>query len=223
MPKKLARLTLKEQADKALREMISSYRFLPGKWINVERLAKDLGVSRTPVWQAMMDLEKEGLVEHIPNQGIRMAEMTLQMAYDLYTVRGLLEGLAGRFAAENINKRTVGRLESIIGEQKKMVENQDVVGYSKSDFRFHGLIYETCGNWLLRDLLENIKARARPFVCDIRPIISGLYQDHIEAVDAMRNHDPARAERVMRKHNLRMRRRIEWTQEMGGRGMTNGQ
>ena len=213
MPMKLARLTLKEQADKALREMISSYRFLPGKWINVERLAKDLGVSRTPVWQAMMDLEKEGLVEHIPNHGIRMAEMTLQMAHDLYTVRGLLEGLAGRFAAENMSKRTLARLESIIGNQEKMVENQDVVSYSKSDFRFHGLIYETCGNWLLRDLLENIKARSRPFVCDIKPIMSGLYQDHIEAVDALKKHDPARAERVMRKHNLRMRRRIEWTQK----------
>lgn len=211
MPRKLARLTLKEQADKALREMISSYRFFPGKWINVERLAKDLGVSRTPVWQAMMDLEKEGLVEHIPKQGIRMAEMTLQMACDLYTVRGLLEGLAGRFAAEYINKKTVARLESILKEQQQIVKDQDVVEYSISDFRFHGLIYDFCGNWLLKELLENIKTRSRPFVCDITPIMSGLYQDHIEAVDALKNRDPAKAERVMRRHNLRMRRRIEWT------------
>jgi DNA-binding GntR family transcriptional regulator len=78
VPTNLKRLTLREQADKALRQMVASHRFSPGKWINVERLAKDLGVSRTPVWQAMMDMEKEGLVEHIPKQGIRMAEMTLR-------------------------------------------------------------------------------------------------------------------------------------------------
>ncbi len=211
MPKKLARLTLKEQADKALREMISSYRFLPGKWINVERLAKDLGVSRTPVWQAMMDLEKEGLVEHIPNQGIRMAEMTLQMAYDLYTVRGLLEGMVGRLAAKNTNKRGMARLESILKEQHQIVRDQNVVAYSISDLEFHGLIYDFCDNWLLKELLENIKVRSRPFVCDIRPIMTELYQDHIELVDALKNHDPAKAERVMRRHNRRMRRRIQWT------------
>ncbi len=213
MPKKLARLTLKEQADKALREMISSYRFLPGKWINVERLAKDLGVSRTPVWQAMMDLEKEGLVEHIPNQGIRMAEMTLQMAYDLYTVRGLLEGMAGRLAAENTDKKKTARLESILKEQHQIIKDQNVVAYSISDLEFHGLIYGLCENWLLRELLENIKVRSRPFVCDIRPIMTELYQDHMEVVDALKNHDPAKAERVMRRHNRRMRRRIQWTQE----------
>lgn len=212
MPKKLSRLTLKEQADKALREMISSYRFLPGKWINVERLAKDLGVSRTPVWQAMMDLEKEGLVEHIPNQGIRMAEMTLQMAYDLYTVRGLLEGMAGRLAAENTDKKRTARLESILKEQHQIVRDQNVVAYSISDLEFHGLIYDFGDNWLLKELLENIKVRSRPFVCDIRPIMTELYQDHIEVVDALKNHDPAKVERVMRRHNRRMRRRIQWTQ-----------
>jgi DNA-binding GntR family transcriptional regulator len=193
--------------------MIASYRFSPGKWINVERLAKDLGVSRTPIWQAMMDLEKEGLVEHIPKQGIRMAQMTLQMASDLYTVRGLLEGLAGRLAAENTDKRTVARLESILKAQQRIVKDQDVVEYSESDFQFHGLIYDLCGNWLLKELLENIKTRSRPFVCDITPIMPELYEDHIEAVEALKNRNSAKAERVMRKHNLRMRRRIERTQE----------
>ncbi len=105
----LKRLTLREQAETAVRDMIASYRFTPGKRINVERLAKDLGVSRTPIWQALKNLEKEGLVTHVPNQGIRMSRLTLQMAYDLYVVRGQLEGLAGRFAAENINKGCRGK------------------------------------------------------------------------------------------------------------------
>ncbi|NQU12601.1 MAG: GntR family transcriptional regulator, partial [Desulfobacteraceae bacterium] len=145
MVKKLQRLTLKKQAEMALREMIVSYRFTPGKWINVEALAKELEVSRTPVWQALKDLEKEGLVTHTPKQGIRMVEMTLGMAHDLYTVRGLLEGMAGRLAVEKISSETLKRLESMLKKQHKIVQSQDVVAYSKSDFEFHALIYDSCG------------------------------------------------------------------------------
>ena len=209
MVKKLKRLTLKKQAEMALREMIASYRFTPGKWINVEGLAKELEVSRTPVWQALKDLEKEGLVTHTPKQGIRMAQMTLEMAHDLYTVRGLLEGMAGRLAVEKISSGTLKRLESMLKKQHRIVQSQDVVEYSKSDFDFHALIYDSCGNWLLKELLENIKRRSRPFVCDITPILPKLYEDHIKVVEAFKNQDPASAEKVMKGHNKRMQHQIE--------------
>jgi DNA-binding GntR family transcriptional regulator len=205
MPKKLDRLPLKDQAEEALRAMIQSYRFAPGKWINIERLAKDLGVSRTPVWQALKVLEGEGLVKHVPNQGIRMASMTLEMAHDLYLVRGLLEGLASKLAAEKMDRKTIRRLDAILGKQKRIVQKKDVLNYSNSDFEFHGIIYDSCGNWLLRELLENVKARSRPFVRDITPILPDLFRDHLELVDCFKKHDPVRAEKVIRRHNDRMR------------------
>jgi DNA-binding GntR family transcriptional regulator len=205
MPKKLERLPLKDQAEETLRAMIQSYRFAPGKWINIERLAKDLGVSRTPVWQALKVLEGEGLVKHVPNQGIRMASMTLDMAHDLYLVRGLLEGLAGKLAAEKIDRKTIRRLDAILEKQKKIVQKKDVLTYSNSDFEFHGIIYDSCGNWLLRELLENVKARSRPFVRDITPILPDLYRDHLELVDCFKKHNPVCAEKVICRHNDRMR------------------
>jgi len=205
MPKKLERLPLKDQAEEALRSMIRDYRFAPGKWINIERLAKDLGVSRTPVWQALKVLESEGLVKHVPNQGIRMASMTLEMAHDLYLVRGLLEGLASRLAAEKIDRKTILRLEAILEKQKKVVQKKDVLTYSHSDFEFHGIIYDSCGNWLLHELLENVKARSRPFVCDLTPILPDLFRDHVNLVDCFKKHDPVCAETVICKHNDRMR------------------
>jgi DNA-binding GntR family transcriptional regulator len=209
--KNLTRLTLREQAEEVLREMIASYRFTPGKWINVERLAKDLGVSRTPVWQALKNLEMEGLVEHVPKRGMRMAPMNLEMAYDLYAVRESLEGLAARLATEKINGKAVTRLESLLKKQHQIVQLQDVVAYSKLDFEFHGVIYDYCGNWLLRELLENIKARARPFVCDITPILPALYQDHVDVIEAFKNRDSAGAKKAICKHNARMRTQIERT------------
>ena len=211
MVKKLERLTLKKQAEKALREMIASYRFTPGKWINVESLAKELSVSRTPVWQALKDLEKEGLVTHEHGKGIRMVQMTLEMAWDLYTVRGVLEGLAANLATEQISNATLKRMESILKKQEQTIQQCDLVEYSKSDFDFHAIIYGSCGNWLLRELLENIKRRSRPFVCDITPVLKALYQDHGDVVESFRMKDAAAAKRIMETHNKRMQDHIEWT------------
>ena len=204
MPGKLEKLPLKIQAEETLREMIRSYRFAPGKWIDVERLAKDLGVSRTPVAQALKKLESEGLVTHVPNQGIRMASMTMDMAHDLYRVRGVLEGMAGRLAAVGIDDISIRRLDAILEKQKEIVANKDVLAYSNSDFDFHSIIYDSCGNWLLKELLENIKARSRPFVCDITPILTDLFKDHADLVDCFKNRDPGCAEKVISRHNDKM-------------------
>ena len=211
MVKKLERLSLKKQAEKTLREMIASYRFTPGKWINVESLAKELAVSRTPVWQALKDLEKEGLVTHEHGKGIRMVQMTLEMTCDLYTVRGVLEGMAAGLASEKITPGTIRRLESILKKQAQTVQKCDLMEYSKSDFDFHAIIYESCGNWLLRELLENTKRRSRPFVCDITPVLKELYQDHRDVVEAFKIKDVPAAEKIMKTHNKRMQDHIERT------------
>ena len=209
MVKTLERLTLKKQAEKSLREMIASYRFTPGKWIHVESLSKELGVSRTPVWQALKDLEEEGLVTHIHGKGIRMVQMTPKMACDLYDVRGLLEGLAARLASERITSKTLKRMDSILKKQIQTVKKRDVLGYSNSDFDFHALLYDSCGNWLLREQLNNIKTRSRPFVCDITRVLEALYQDHLELMEAFRRKDAAAAEQVMKAHNKRMHDHIQ--------------
>jgi DNA-binding GntR family transcriptional regulator len=83
------------------------------------------------------------------------------------------------------------------------------LAYSHSDFDFHGIIYDSCGNWLLREVLENIKARSRPFVCDITPILPDLFRDHLKLVECFKQHDPVCAEKVICKHNDRMRSLIK--------------
>ncbi|MBI5586293.1 MAG: GntR family transcriptional regulator [Deltaproteobacteria bacterium] len=202
---RLKRLTLKEQAYRSLRDMIASHRFSSGKWINLEQLSKELGVSRTPVQQAMKQLEKEGLVTHVPNQGIRMAVMTLEMARDLYQVREVLEGLAAALAAERIDQETVSRMKRVLAEQAAIIREKDLLAYSVSDFKFHQLIYDSCGNWLLKEQLDIIKRRSRPLVCDVTPILPDLVADHQQVVEAFRKKDPRQAEQAMRRHNRRMR------------------
>lgn len=209
MPPHLTRLTLKEQAYQALREMITSHRFSAGRWINVEKLSKELGVSRTPVWQALKDLEQQGLVTHLPNRGIRMAEMTPRMAADLYQVREGLEALAASLAVANDAQGCVRRLRANLDQQLPLVESCDLLGYSRLDFDFHSVLYDACGNGLLRELLDNIKYRSGPLVCDISPILTELYQDHLELVEAFTRGEAELAGEIMRRHNQRMRRRLQ--------------
>ena len=214
MISKLTRKTLKEQAYLALRDMIVSHRFSPGKWINVEQLVQELGVSRTPIRLALKQLEEEKMVRHIPNQGVSLVEMTLPMALDLYRVRGVLEGMAARLAAKNMDTMTRSRLEAVLRDQPAIIKKKDLLRYSTSDFDFHGLIYDACGNWLLKELLENIKNRSRPMVGDLSAILPALYEDHKKVVQAFKAGDEAAAERIMKQHNLRMYRHIKKIRKM---------
>jgi DNA-binding GntR family transcriptional regulator len=219
---RLQRLTLKEQAYRSLREMIASHRFSSGKWINLEQLSKELGVSRTPVHQAMKQLEQEGLVTHVPNQGIRMAVMTLEMAQDLYRVREVLEGLAAALAAQKMDRETISRMKRILVEQAAIIRRKDLFAYSVSDFKFHQLLYDSCGNWMLKEQLDIIKSRSRPLVCDVTPLLPDLYSDHQHVVEAFVRRDPLQAEQVMRRHNRRMREAIAEASGKTGRSEAPG-
>jgi len=108
----------------------------------VEKLVKEFGVSRTPIWEAVRRLELEGLLERIPNRGVFMVEMTLQKALQLSQVREVLEGLAGKLAASNVDDKMLRKMEGCLEDLKKVIEEEDPIGYSKLDFNFHALIYE---------------------------------------------------------------------------------
>jgi DNA-binding GntR family transcriptional regulator len=131
------------------------------------------------------------------------------MAVALYEVRGILEALAAKLAAEKIDHDTLGRMKTVLKKQASIVDAEDLLAYSDSDFDFHSLIYESTGNWLLKETLDNIKTRSRPLLCNITPILCDLYQDHLEVLEAFQTRDGARAEKAMFEHNLRMRRCIE--------------
>jgi DNA-binding GntR family transcriptional regulator len=101
------------------------------------------------------------------------------------------------------------RLRANLDKQLPLVESCDLLGYSRLDFDFHSVIYEACGNGLLRELLDNIKYRSGPLVCDISPILTELYQDHLELVEAFSQVEAERAGEIMQRHNQRMRQCLQ--------------
>ncbi|HSE15395.1 MAG TPA: GntR family transcriptional regulator [Candidatus Deferrimicrobium sp.] len=201
---KLVPVNLSERSYFRIKKMISDLRFSPGSRLNVELLARDLGTSRTPVWEAVRRLEQEGLVRNIPNRGVFIVELTRETAIELYTVREVLEGMAARLAVERISPKALEKMERLLRAQEKIVAEEDLVAYSKSDFEFHACIYAACGNSILREMLESIKQKARPIAMRITPILSELLHDHQMIVRALRLRDPLLAEVAFREHNQRV-------------------
>jgi len=213
---KLVPVNLSERAYFRIKKMISDYRFSPGSRLNVEQLARDLGTSRTPIWEAVRRLEQEGLVKNIPNRGVFLVELTHEAAIELYTVREVLEGMAARLAVARITEKSLEKMETMLREQEKIVAEEDLVAYSKSDFDYHGCIYAACGNAILREMLESIKEKVRPFEMRITPILTGLYNDHQAIVRAMRLRDALLAESAFREHNQRILKELH-AEDLDGR------
>ncbi len=198
-----------------LKQMIADYRFQPGARLNVEQLSKEMGVSRTPVWEAIGKLEQEGLIETIPNRGVFMAVLTPEKALDLYAVREVLEGMAGKLSALNINASQLLEMEENLIEQEVVVEQMDLIKYSQLDFRFHAIVYESCGNPVLDELLGAIKNKMRPLSLELKSYLAALYKDHQEIVQALRLGSPEKSEKAFVKHNKRMIRLIKAKMQNG--------
>jgi DNA-binding GntR family transcriptional regulator len=128
----IQRSKLGDQVLVALREMIANHRFQSGKRINVEELARELGVSRTPLWEAVHRLEQEGLLVRIPHRGVFIAGLTGEQALQLYAVRQQLEAMAARLAAERIGPAALRKMDERLRAQRDLVARGDLVGYSRS-------------------------------------------------------------------------------------------
>ena len=221
----MSKQRLSNQVYDILKDMIANQRFGPGMRINVEQIAKEVGASRTPVWEAVHRLIQEGLLENLPNRGVFMASLTPRVAIELYTVREVLEGLAARLAILHTDEKLLKKMQKSLEEQRKVVEKEDLVGYSRLDYDFHALVYEASGNRILQEMLEAVKNKMRPIAMHISPVLPALYEDHMQIVDAFRLKDQARAESAFRNHNLQMIEQIrgsmdtdEWKEVAGERG-----
>jgi DNA-binding GntR family transcriptional regulator len=220
---KLQREKLSNQIYAVLKEMIADHRFQPGARLNIESIARELDVSRTPVWEAVRRLEQEGLVENIPNRGVFMSSLTAEQALDLYAVREVLEGMAARLAATRIDDLALKKMSECIQRQREVIENQDLIAYSKLDFEFHATVYDACGNEWLKELLETIKTKMRPLTLHMQPDFLKLIDHHAALIQALRERYPEKAEQAFRRHNQYMMAQIRedvdagrWKQ-LGGR------
>lgn len=191
---------MNEKVYRAIKKMIAIHRFQPGLRLNAEKIARELGVSRTPVWESIRRLEQEGIVQNIPNRGVFMGETPLERVVEMIEARGVLDKFAGRIASDRISDRILKQMDQFLLDQLRAIETADVNLYSSLDFQFHGLIYEASGNSYLKELFESITLQTLPARMQILSILPLLYLDHQEIVRGLADRDPERVEGALAHH-----------------------
>ncbi len=201
---------MSETVYQSLRSIIVGRRFEPGQRLNVEELARELRVSRTPVWEAIRRLGQEGILQNIPNRGVFMAERPLERVRDIIEVRSALDRLAAGLAVERIKRPILDRISRCLPDQLAALEAADVAGYYAADIRFHRLIAEAAGNAYLLSLYESITTHVFPTPFDVMTLLPSLYLVHREIVAGLSDRDPERVDRAVTRHaELLMARLME--------------
>ena len=138
-----------------LKSAILSGEYPDGAELRESSVAEKLGVSRTPVREAIRQLEKEGLVEVYPNRRAHVKGITFQDVEDIYLIRSRLEGLCAELAVRSITEEQIKRLEEIVFLSKYYEEKNDVEKLLAMDGEFHEVLYASCGSKILEHQLKD--------------------------------------------------------------------
>ena len=147
---------LRDVVFENLRGAIVEGKLKPGQRLMEVQLAEQLGVSRTPVREAIRKLELEGLVVMIPRKGAYVANMSLKDVIDVLEIRASLEGLAASLAAERITDEDIKKLESIVEEFNDSINESDVEALLRKDVEFHECIFKSTNNKKLHQLINSL-------------------------------------------------------------------
>jgi len=200
--------TFKDRAYAALKDVIVSLNVYDGPnevRLDERRLAKDLGVSRTPVREAMAQLEREGFVRSVPRRGIYVVRKTKREVIEMITAWAALESMAARLITQKASDEDISRLRKMFAtfSGNKVLANLDE--YSEVNIEFHQMIIRLSANGVLSDLAENLFTHMR--MIRRKTIIEKdraqkSIRDHMKIIEALEARDTERAETLVREHAL---------------------
>jgi DNA-binding GntR family transcriptional regulator len=193
-----------EQAYKRIRQMFFEQELRPGSRVSEAVLTRQLGMSRTPVREALTKLEGEGLLVSAPGRGYIVTEFDVDDLVDVYHVRAALDGLAAEEAVRRINRVDLVRLEELYDAMAAACKADDGdEPLASLNSSFHALIAEISGNNYLQTMLEDIRdvfERFRTTALTAPGRRDEAHADHGLLLEALRRGDPAEARRVATQH-----------------------
>lgn len=198
-----AAVPLTMQAYQAVKEEILNNQLRPGQPIPVERFVNELGLSRTPVREAILQLAKEGFIEIRPRMGTFVSHLNLRQIQELYEVRSVLEGRAARLAALHAGREQLAEVESLLRAQRTEGPAVDLAAISEAGQRLHQLIVHSSGNETLTRMILSLYdhfARFRRLSLQIPEKILSSHAEHLGILDALLQRDGELAERRIHEH-----------------------
>lgn len=194
---------LRDIVFEALREAIISGELKSGERLMEVQLAEEMGVSRTPVREAIRKLELEGLVAMVPRKGAYVSGMSLKDAIDVFEIRESLEGLAAGLAAERITEEELADLKEVLEEMALAVKKTDVETLIKKDAEFHQIMFTASRNGRLAQTINNLREhierfRVQSFSNPAR--VTTFLKEHRKIYDALAHRDIEKSEALAREH-----------------------
>lgn len=196
-------LPLRDVVFQTLRKAILTGEFMPGERLMEIALANRLGVSRTPVREAIRKLELEGLVVMIPRKGAEVAKITVSDLKDVLEVRCHLEEFAASLACERITEEKKVELKEAMVDFEKAIQQKDLKLIAEQDVAFHDVIFRATNNQRLLQIVNNL--REQIFRYRIEYIKDFDYHDtlvkeHRQIMQTIMDGDKEAAEKIMRTH-----------------------
>lgn len=188
------------QAYHSLREAIQTGKLLPGTRLREQELAEQLGLSRTPIREALTRLENEGLVCYDSN-GLTVTKLDYTMMSELYVMREVLESTAARLAARHATEVEVSVLKDIAANDKKLLAHPEKLAANNKFF--HEMLYQCSHNrYLLKavNTLQDSMCLLGPTTLSVPERGLESAEEHQQLINALENHDEQAAEQLTRKH-----------------------
>jgi DNA-binding GntR family transcriptional regulator len=195
---------LADKVYESLRQAIMSGKLVPGERLLEAKLAEEIGVSRAPVREAINRLEMEGLIDLLPRRGSYVSTLSEEDAWEVYTLRAALEGLAYGLAKEHISEDGFAKLQAIVDRMKQCVEEGDREGLSELDTAFHRTVVELVGHARLQAVWMSINSQiallSQRVIRKDYPDIAIIHQRHAALLDHLRHSSGEDAARAIRDH-----------------------
>lgn len=195
--------SLRNKIFRYIKTQIINGSYKPGESLVESKLAEELGVSRTPIREAVRLLEQEGLVESTHNKGAVVVGISSKDVEDIYAIRQLVEGLAARWAAERITCEDKKDLKKLYDLMEFYAARGDVDEIAKLDNQFHHIIYEASGSRILNFTLSNLHQYvqlARQESLQIPHRLEKTLREHRAIMESFLESKPEEAEKAMVEH-----------------------
>lgn len=194
---------MNDQIYAELKRRIVLLDYTPGEMLREKDLIEEFGVSRTPIREALIRLETEGLVRIIPSSSTMVTEVSFQNLKDVFEVRSYLIRLAGELAASRIDDEELASLRSIV---ESMRTETDPKGFMGLDLQFHDQVNRATKNDVLAHMLETLRnqsVRIWAFSQDMDDYYDQLAEEHEALVAALAERDTAKSADLLEKHTKR--------------------
>jgi len=194
---------LREIVFETLREAIINATLKPGERLMEIQMAEEMGVSRTPVREAIRKLELEGFVVMIPRKGAYVAGISMKDIADVFEIRTAMEGLAAGLAAERITEEEMESLERILVKIGEYVQNNDLEKLIEADTEFHEILFKASRNERLVQIVSNLREQIQRFrtaSLSTPGRMKYALEEHKKIVEAVSERNVELAQALAREH-----------------------